>query len=406
MTQRPISVALFDPSVDGHHIEYAAYIAQHLIENGDRAVLLSGLGAARRKDLHRLQPALEVIEAFSDAPRDRVMRLIAKRRQLNRSLQWAATRRVDVFHHLFLDGSELAWASANASLTRQFRTYATLFGLRYTALGDARISLAGTTAPLKAAALRHAFASGRLGGVFVHSSRAAGELSNLVKLAGQGSVTVVPDPVPPLIHLDKREARVRLGLPDNKIILLFFGGLRWDKGPDLLLEALRDVKSDYLAVFAGEPSLFPIREIRRLANDLPDPSRVILRLRAVEDAEVDLYFAAADAVILPYRVTFAGTSGVLSRAVAARRPLIATRVGDVGVTVSENGLGLVVAPEPRAIAQAIEQFLRDPHGTTQSVAERASSYAIDHSAGRLARTVRKTYGADSALDDNPVATAT
>ena len=61
--------------------------------------------------------------------------------------------------------------------------------------------------------------------MFVHTERIKQRLAQLCGPDFLNVCTVVPDPVPPLEHPLQREARLRLGLPSEGPIVLFFGGV-------------------------------------------------------------------------------------------------------------------------------------------------------------------------------------
>jgi glycosyltransferase involved in cell wall biosynthesis len=103
-------------------------------------------------------------------------------------------------------------------------------------------------------ALGRLLKQGKLDGLFVHTNRIKKEL---VSLYGDDSlhqrIIVVPDPIGPMKKVSQEEARNQLGLPQDKPLILFFGGLRWDKGPDILFEALPLLDGEWYAVVAGKP---------------------------------------------------------------------------------------------------------------------------------------------------------
>jgi glycosyltransferase involved in cell wall biosynthesis len=82
---------------------------------------------------------------------------------------------------------------------------------------------------------------------------------------------------------------------------------------------------------------------------------VILHDRYFSGDEVGQCFAAADAVVLPYRS--ATQSGVIPTALALDTPVIATRAGGLEEAMSAHAIGVVIErPEPPAIANAVNAF--------------------------------------------------
>src|SRR5882757_7944522 len=143
---------------------------------------------------------------------------------------------------------------------------------------------------------------------------------------------------------------------DADKILLFFGFIRKYKGLDILLEAMADERiraAGIKLMVAGEfyEQAAPYREqIERLGiADL-----LILRTDFIPDSEVKYYLCAADVLIQPYRN--ATQSGVTPLAYYFEKPMVVTNVGGLPSLVPDGKAGLVVEPEPTAIAEGILKF--------------------------------------------------
>jgi len=154
-------------------------------------------------------------------------------------------------------------------------------------------------------------------------------------------VCFLPDPYPEEFGRDQLEARCKLGLPVDRKIFLFYGSAYRRKGLHLVVEAFKQPnlrESGLLLLFAGhcpEDS-----KNRRSLKDLEAIGLARLIERWVSAEEERWLFAAADFVLLPYIGHF-GTSGVLSRAAGAGKPVIASDEGWVGRITYEHGLGIV-----------------------------------------------------------------
>jgi glycosyltransferase involved in cell wall biosynthesis len=142
--------------------------------------------------------------------------------------------------------------------------------------------------------------------------------------------------------------------------LLFFGFIRAYKGLDLLLEAFATSSSrtggKIKLIVAGEfyENDEPYRRIIRERNMADD---VILFDRFIRDEEVSSFFSLADLVVQPYRS--ATQSGVTQIAYHFNKPMVVTGVGGLREIVPDGKCGLVVSPEPVAIADAIDRFFVD-----------------------------------------------
>ena len=159
--------------------------------------------------------------------------------------------------------------------------------------------------------------------------------------------------------ISKQEARKHLGLPENEKIILFFGFIRKYKGLDLLLEAishLNNIKPETLnlkLLVAGE-FYEDEKPYKDQIEKLGILEQMILRTDFIPDSEVKYYLCAADAVIQPYRN--ATQSGVTPLAYHFEKPMVVTNVGGLPSLVPNEKVGLVVEPEPQAIAEGILRF--------------------------------------------------
>jgi glycosyltransferase involved in cell wall biosynthesis len=152
----------------------------------------------------------------------------------------------------------------------------------------------------------------------------------------------------------QRLTGLQIGEEDK--ILLFFGFIREYKGLDILLDAMADERiraSGIKLLVAGE---FYEDEKPYLAQIERTGIRDALLLRTdfIPDSEVRYYLCAADAVVQPYRN--ATQSGVTPLAYYFEKPMIVSDAGGLPDLVPHKEAGLVTAPEPGPLADAILQF--------------------------------------------------
>jgi len=153
--------------------------------------------------------------------------------------------------------------------------------------------------------------------------------------------------------VSREEACRELGISPEKKNILFFGLIRDYKGLDLLIEAFSHLDDNYQLLIAGE-CYGSFEKYQRQIAALPDPSRVALHNRYVQDNELPVFFSASDVLALPYRS--ATQSGVVSVAYHFDVPMISTPVGDFRQTIAGTGTGMVV---PEISAQALQQGIND-----------------------------------------------
>ena len=164
----------------------------------------------------------------------------------------------------------------------------------------------------------------------------------------------------PNTRLTPAEAKQRLGLRDSDKAVLFFGRITPYKGLEYLISAFRQVRSqcdDYRLIIAGRPDNCeqywnPIRE--GLRGDV-ESGRILLRPSFIPDDETEVYFKAADLLVLPYKDVY--QSGVLFLGHSFGLPVLAADVGSLKDDIVEGKTGFVFKPEdPADLAKAIERY--------------------------------------------------
>lgn len=186
---------------------------------------------------------------------------------------------------------------------------------------------------------------------------------------------------------DRALLRRQASLPDDKTTILFFGSLRRDKGLSAMLRALSldDDGRFHLHVVGSRPAASePAPETYQSeAAALGIASRVTWRIDYVPDADVPDIFTANDIVALPYGPSYAAFSAVLAMAIAYRRPVVATRVGDMGEAIDDFELGATAADgTPEGLSQALQRVGDDIDKFEHKLRSFASEYSWDNMADR------------------------
>lgn len=393
-------VLLFDHFLgeSGHHVEYAGHIARYLGGEGDD-VTLATWARPPSSTLPGLEEVARKVSCLSDGgSNSRMARFMGwpliETQGVHRCLRLALREDVDIVHFLALDRSELAVLASLSLRTHRPAVFGTLFKPYFVHAAHETVDpgrrLFHDASRL---ALGRLLRRDMMQGLFVHSDRIKSLLqATLSADIPSGKIAVVPDPAKEPPTMTKEQARAELGLPGDTPMILFFGGMRHDKGPDILLRALSALDGDWLAVLAGKPATVGEREADACRRTLPASGRLVTRFEFVPEPDADRYFRAADVVVLPYRTVFDGTSGVLQRAAAAGKAVIASDVGDVGPAVREAGLGTVVPPESHeALAAALQDFLGRRDEVQREVEPRALDYARANDWRILGAATRASY---------------
>jgi glycosyltransferase involved in cell wall biosynthesis len=159
--------------------------------------------------------------------------------------------------------------------------------------------------------------------------------------------------------LSREEARRRLDLPPEEMVLLIPGFLHPDKGIERGVEAVRGLSAARLYVVGSVKDRIPrnleyAARLRDLVAGVPEAELVE---RFPSDDEFDAWIGAADAVVLPYRRSW--SSGALARAQAIGVPAIVTSVGGLAEQASSRD---VVAENDEALREAVTRAVAPAPG--------------------------------------------
>ena len=185
----------------------------------------------------------------------------------------------------------------------------------------------------------------------------------------------LPDPCPPGYDSDPIAARNQLKIPPGRKVLLFYGTGARRKGLHLAVEAMGQLppESPAFLLCAGQQN--PSGKTAASLAQLVRQNRACLLNRYVTVEEEKICFAASDAVLLPYLNHF-GTSGVLSRAMSAARPVITSDEQLLGRLTRERRLGLVFpSGNIPALRDCISQIVRLSATGAAPFAAAARNYA-------------------------------
>jgi glycosyltransferase involved in cell wall biosynthesis len=171
-----------------------------------------------------------------------------------------------------------------------------------------------------------------------------------------GRVHIIPGGVEKAAeHIRQDEARRILDLPLHKTIFLHFGAVHTGKDIDTVISGFRGIP-DGLLVQAGKA--VPGVDLSHSVELLGLQDRVVVRDEYVPEAEKQMYFAAADAIVLSYRRDFWQAASMLWQAARFNLPVIASDVGDLGELTRKYGLGFVFrAGSEDSLVKAISDFM-------------------------------------------------
>jgi glycosyltransferase involved in cell wall biosynthesis len=396
-----VKTFLVDFFVNGHHVEHAGYLGRYLIEHGHEVTFATWGQDKALRPLSNIGVNVCYLGEGQGELASNTLHMIPQFARGLRICRHIAEREdASVVHLLYIDRAVLLplWWN-NFWSTFRAPVFATLFS-PYHFLDNPQLSQSERLYHrMVRKALKRLLSTGKLAGLFVVTERIKQTILRSLGLKHlEDRMFVMPDLLPDITYgagqdSSKVACRKRLQLPPERTICLFFGELRENKGPDVLLKAIKSLPPEVLVVFAGSPAgVFADFDFARKATQERLDGRVRFDLGRVPDEIVPDYFGAADAIVLPYRRSFLATSGILQWAAAAGKPVIATDVGEIGDLIKTYGLGLVIEPEdPRRLAEAIRQYVLERETIENSVKQCASVYSSLNHWRRAASSVLSAY---------------
>ncbi len=163
---------------------------------------------------------------------------------------------------------------------------------------------------------------------------------------------LIPDTIP-----NQQQARRQLQISEDKRIVLFIGNLLKRKGPDLLIDAIAELRETAdLQVFIGgqgPESRSLIKKIREL-----NLAETIEMIGSVQPEDVLTWMAAADICVVPSRTEPFGLVAI--EALAAGTPVIAAEVGGLieSIRPGYNGL-LFPVNDAKSLATSLKSLITD-----------------------------------------------
>jgi glycosyltransferase involved in cell wall biosynthesis len=235
--------------------------------------------------------------------------------------------------------------------------------------------------------------------IFVHTQIMKQELISRFGVPPDRA-TVIPfgiNNTVPNTRLTPADARRRLGIgPDDRAVL-FFGNIAPYKGLEYLVAAFIELEKKspgHRLIIAGR-----IKECDEYWNRIHETisssglsDRVIQRIEYIPDEDTELYFKAADVLLLPYTHIF--QSGVLFLGYSFGLPTIAADVGSLKDEIVEGTTGFVCPPmNPAALLNAIRYyFSSDLYRNLDNHRKKIMEYANQrYSWSNVAMTTTRIY---------------
>lgn len=160
--------------------------------------------------------------------------------------------------------------------------------------------------------------------------------------------------------LTTSQARAKFKIGENEKVMLFFGNIDYYKGLDILVDSFQNLPEEFLKetrllIAGNSKSADFTKSIQHKIDSLNDKDRVVAKFGYVPDEAVELYFMAADCIILPYRDIY--QSGVIFMAYTFGLPIIVTDIGNFKNDMVEGKTGfLIPSTDPDQVAKTILNY--------------------------------------------------
>ncbi len=366
------NLLLYEPRVEGHHLTYLRVMAEDLLAANFRLFIAADLrpGSKEKVEQHLagLSGEIKLLSAYDESGR---RHLDGKARSVAHCL--AVSGAENVFLCEFDEIASDCWRRATFGMLPPAELRGRIGGLYY----RPRFIWASPFSPDRW--LKQIGFNRLMKGQWLRPLLLADEFLTRDMQAQFPSAPIyfLPDPCPTGYEGDAQAARQQLKVPPGKFVFLFYGGGYRRKGLHLAVAAMLDLPPESPAFLLCAGQHDPTGETGQGLEKLAAQNRALLMNRYVSAREEKLCFAASDVVLLPY-INHFGSSGVLSRAVAARKPVIVSDEQLIGKMTREHKLGLLF---PSGDAQALAASMKQAMALTPE--EKAKFYKADGDYSRI-----------------------
>ena len=198
--------------------------------------------------------------------------------------------------------------------------------------------------------------------IFVHTETMKLELIEEFAVP-DSRITVIPFGINnsvPNTALKSPEAKKRLGVESHRKVILFFGNIAPYKGLEYLVRAFQKIaarRDEYGLIIAGRPKdcVKYWTAIQQTIADDVLRKRIVVHAVYIPDEHTEIYFKAADLLVLPY--TYIYQSGVMFLGHSFGLPVVASDVGSLKEDIVEGKNGFLFRSEDsNDLARVIEQY--------------------------------------------------
>jgi glycosyltransferase involved in cell wall biosynthesis len=194
--------------------------------------------------------------------------------------------------------------------------------------------------------------------IIVHNKYSQEALKKVIAESALSKVGIIPHGSfinLSLPEITREKAREDLKIAADQKVILFFGQIKKVKGLDVLLNAMPMVRKDVSLIIAGRVWRDDFLFYQKLIDQHQLSDRVKLFIRYIDDYERELFFKAADLLIIPYRKIY--QSGVLLMGMSYKLPVMASDVEANAELIQSGYNGMLFKNgDVEDLSQKINQF--------------------------------------------------
>lgn len=177
--------------------------------------------------------------------------------------------------------------------------------------------------------------------------------------------------------ITRKESRRQLILPENAFVFAFFGAVRPNKGIETLIRAFQKLHNEEFQLLIAGKVFFPEEYAKSLQDLASDDKRISFYFNHIPDEEIQLYFNAADIIVLPFTKILTSSSANL--AMSFGRPVIAPNIGCLPELIGLDFGWVFEAGDIDSLANAMELAVKsDVDQVGKKAFEKISQFSPSH----------------------------
>ncbi len=321
-------ILIIDTSLDGHHEEYLVALHEACVAAGSEPILLiPGRCESLPEDVQRVVPEIKTTKTLSWCRRfqDTVCRA-------------AKEEGATAVHYAYGDALYRFFGLGIAKVPG-VTIFATFHQFRRSALRDLSLKMLLRKPDV----------------CVVHTD----ELANEARCLGAGNVAVIQYPSFHATDKSASECKTYFGVSPDSPCIAAIGSARWDKGLDILADALTGVDDPWQLLVAGSEDDFTEEKIKNILGD--KAVRAAFAMRYLSDEEVAMAVSASEIVCCPYRKVFNGASGPMTEGIAQMKTIVGPSHGSLGELLRAYNVGYAFEAEDVGdLERALRIALRRP----------------------------------------------